>query len=211
MTLPRFYPVVDTTACAARGFDPVTVAAELVETGARILQFRHKGHFTRAAFDCARAIADLCRGAGAVYIVDDRADIALVVGAGVHLGQDDLSPADARRLVGRQAVIGFSTHNAGQLQAAAVEPVDYLAIGPMFSTASKDKPDPVLGLDALRELCRFSDRPLVAIGGITRSNANSVLEAGADAVAVISDVLPETNAPGRVRARAREWVSLLGT
>jgi len=205
MTLPRLYPILDTSALTARGV-PVPAAAEaMLEGGARILQLRHKGPYTRGLFAEAERLAELCRRFEALFIVDDLADIAALLGAGVHLGQEDLSPRDARRIVGPDATLGYSTHNARQLREAATEPVDYLAIGPIFSTGSKERPGPVVGVSRLREWRRLSDRPLVAIGGITRENAAEVLAAGADSVAVIADLLPEPCTHNSLRRRMSEW------
>jgi thiamine-phosphate pyrophosphorylase len=209
MILPRLYPILDTAALAARGMDPETAARVALEAGVKILQFRHKGHYSRAVFAQAERIAGLCRQAGALFIVDDRADIAALVGAGVHVGQDDLPPAEARRIAGAEAVVGFSTHNAGQLRAAAEEPADYLAIGPIFGTQSKEKPDPAVGLEALPGLRKLAGKPLVAIGGITRATAAAVLEAGADSVAVIADLLPDPLTAAALRERMEEWLTLL--
>ncbi|MCP5117062.1 MAG: thiamine phosphate synthase, partial [bacterium] len=167
MKLPRLYPILDTASLAKRAFGVVDAAEAMIESGAEILQFRHKGHFTRKVFAEAERIGELCRQHEVLWVVDDRADIAKLLGAGLHLGQDDLPPAAARRIVGDKATIGFSTHNAEQLQAAAAEPVDYLAIGPIFETGSKKKPDPVVGLERLTEWRTLTGRPLVAIGGIT--------------------------------------------
>jgi thiamine-phosphate pyrophosphorylase len=204
MQLPRFYPILDTDAATRRGVEPANAAAQILEAGAKILQFRHKGFFSRDAFALLERIAALCREAGALLIVNDRADIARLVGAGVHLGQEDLPPSAVRFITG-DAPIGFSTHNEAQLRAAAAEPADYLAFGPIFGTSSKANPDPVVGLEELRRLRVLTSRPLVAIGGITRANARYVLEAGADSVAVIGDLLPED---GDLRSRAEEWVTL---
>lgn len=197
VTLPRFYPILDTSALEARGLSLEASAAALLSAGAKILQFRHKGLFSREVFDRAASIAKLCRQSGALFVVNDRADIALLLDAGLHLGQTDLPPLDARRILGANRLIGFSTHNAEQLRAAAAEPVDYLAIGPIFSTGSKESPDPVVGLANLREWRALTTRPLVAIGGITRSTAPSVLAAGADSVAVIGDVVEWLMEPKR--------------
>jgi thiamine-phosphate pyrophosphorylase len=205
MRLPRFYPILDTALLQQRGVSPVDAALQILDGGARILQLRHKEFFSAAALDQAGRIARLCRDAGATFVIDDRADIAAMLSAGLHLGQDDLSPSEARRVL-PAGMIGFSTHNAAQLRAAASEPADYLAIGPVFATMSKENPDPVLGLDQLRGLRTLTDRPLVAIGGITRANALAVLAAGADSVAVISDLYPQDS---NIRARAVEWLSLL--
>ncbi len=184
----------------------------MLEGGARILQFRHKGHYTRSLFERAECVARLCRQAGAQLIVDDRADIALLLDAGLHVGQEDLPPQDARRLLGPERLLGFSTHSPAQFAAAEQEPLDYMAFGPVFPTRSKEKPDPVVGLAPLPELAARAHRlgrPLVAIGGITRGNARRVLEAGADSVAVISDLLPESCTLETVRARMEEWQRLV--
>lgn len=134
--------------------------------------------------------------------MNDRADVAKLLDAALHLGQDDLPPSAARRIVGERGAIGFSTHNEAQLRAGDREPVDYLAIGPIFGTSSKENPDPVVGLDELRRLRAFTEKPLVAIGGITRANALSVFEAGADSVAVIGDLYPDP------RTQAEEWLAI---
>ncbi len=141
-----------------------------------------------------------------MLVVNDRADVAKMFGAGLHLGQHDLSPSDARKMTGDRITIGFSTHNEQQMRDAASQPADYLAFGPIFATLSKENPDPVVGLDGLRRVRALTARPLVAIGGITRSNARSVLDAGADSVAVIGDLYPED---GAIDARVREWVRIV--
>ncbi len=182
----------------------------MLEGGAEILQFRHKGPFTRAAFETAERLAAACRAAAVRFFVNDRADIALLLDAGLHIGQDDLSPVDARRVIGAARALGISTHNAVQLAAALSEPADYVAFGPIFATQSKHHPDPVVGLDGLREARRIAaGRVLVAIGGIRRENGRSVLAAGADSVAVIHDILPETCTRESVRARMEEWQQLV--
>jgi thiamine-phosphate pyrophosphorylase len=204
--IPALYPILDTETAARRGVHLVAAAEAILAAGAEILQFRHKGFFSRAVFADLNRLAELCRQAGALLVVNDRADIARLAGAALHLGQQDLTPTEARLLVGRDTPIGFSTHNQRQLLDAAAEPADYLALGPIFGTLSKPNPDPAVGLDELRRLRPLAARPLVAIGGITRDNARSVIEAGADAVAVISDLFPED---GDVGGRAREWIRLL--
>jgi thiamine-phosphate pyrophosphorylase len=207
MTLPRFYPILDTEVALRRGVDPVNAAKQILEGGAGILQFRHKGFLSREAFGWLERIAELAGAASATLVINDRADLAKLFGAALHLGQDDLLPSIARRVVGPDAMVGFSTHNEAQLRAACDEPADYLALGPIFGTSTKDNPDPTVGLDEWRRLRPLSNRPLVAIGGITRANALQVLEAGADSVAVIGALFPED---GNVRARAEEWIRLLG-
>jgi thiamine-phosphate pyrophosphorylase len=205
MGLPSFYPVLDTEVAARHGIDPVSAAARILEAGAQILQFRHKGFLSREIFERMERVAALCRQAGAPFVVNDRADLARLMGAALHLGQDDLPPTAARRVTGPETLIGFSTHNERQLRAAQSEPVDYLALGPIFGTASKHNPDPVVGLEELRRLRPLTERPLVAIGGITRHNARDALAAGANSLAVIGDLFPQD---GNLRARVEEWLRL---
>jgi thiamine-phosphate pyrophosphorylase len=202
--LPRFYPILDPEMAARQGIDPVIAAEQILEGGAKILQFRCKGFFSREVLAQLERVAELCRDAGVLFVVNDRADLAAITGVALHVGQDDLAPSAARKVVGAATVIGFSTHNERQLRAAAAEPADYLALGPIFGTASKNNPDPIVGVDELRRLRPLTDRPLVAIGGITRSNAPAVLSAGADSVAVIGDLFTG----GNVRACTEEWVFL---
>ena len=208
MRLPRVYPILDTGAFAAREFSLTRAAAAWLEGGAGILQLRHKQHWGRAVFDAARDIARMCREAGALFMVDDRADIAMLLEAGLHVGQDDLPPRDARRLLGSDAVIGFSSHNVPQVCAAGGEPADYVAFGPVFPTASKRNPDPVTGIEALKECRALVEKPLVAIGGITRETAAGVWAAGADSVAVIGDLLPAELTSVTLRQRMEEWQRL---
>lgn len=208
LELPRVYPIVDTGALKRRGRDPLWFAEALLEGGARILQLRHKEHYSRAVFETASEIAVLCLKAGARLVIDDRADIAALLDAGVHLGQNDLPPRLARRVLGDERILGFSTHNEEQLRAAAEEPADYLAIGPVFETFSKENPDPALGLERLAVVRALTEKPLVAIGGITRGQAQAVLRAGADSIAVIGDLLPEEMTKATVRGRMEEWIAL---
>ncbi len=192
MTLPAFYPIVSS----------VATAEAVLEAGAKILQYRNKQFFSRAAFEDASRIAELCRQGGAMFVMNDRADVAALLKAALHLGQEDLAPSDARRILPARAIVGFSTHNEKQLREGDGEPVDYLAIGPIFATGSKQNPDPVVGLEQLRALRRLTQKPLVAIGGITRELAPQVFAAGADSIAVISDLVPDP------RARAAEWLAI---
>ena len=208
MLLPRFYPILDTDVALRRGVDPVKAAQQILEGGAQILQFRHKGFLSREAFAWLEKIAELARIKGVPLVVNDRADLAQLFGAGLHLGQDDLLPSVARRVVGPDAMVGYSTHTESQLRAACGEPADYLALGPIFGTVTKENPDPTVGLDELRRLRPLLNRPLVAIGGIARANARQVIDAGADSVAVIGDVFPED---GNIAARTAEWSRLLGS
>jgi thiamine-phosphate pyrophosphorylase len=207
--LPPVYPILDTESLSRRGC-PFSDAAEAwLDAGAGILQLRHKGHWGRALFEEARRIAALCRARDALFVIDDRADMAALLDAGVHVGQDDLAPADARRIVGPDAVLGFSSHNVDQLCRATAEPVTYIAFGPVFPTLSKRNPDPVVGLAELRRCRELTGKPLVAIGGINRDNAQAVWAAGADAVAVISDLLPDTCEPQSLHRRMMEWQQLV--
>ncbi|HML16819.1 MAG TPA: thiamine phosphate synthase [Bryobacteraceae bacterium] len=204
--LPRFYPILDVDTVLRRGLSVRDVAREIVSEDVRILQFRHKGFFSRQILADLREIAAMCGESGAMLVVNDRADVARLIGASLHLGQEDLRPSEARRIMGADALIGYSTHNEEQLRSAAQEPADYLALGPIFGTASKRNHDPMVGVEELRRLRPLTDRPLAAIGGITRANARIVIEAGADSVAVIGDLYPER---GGVGERVREWLDLV--
>lgn len=193
---PFAYPIVD--AGRLHGRDPAFVVDSLARAGARLIQLRVKGLSDRRWLAMAGAALAAARASGAYLVVNDRADIARIAGAdGLHVGQDDLAGTDARAVVGPGVLLGVSTHNLDQLAAAATAAVDYLAIGPVFPTRTKDNPDPVVGLEMVRRARAATTRPLVAIGGITRANARSVVEAGADGVAVISDLL---DAPDLARA-----------
>ncbi len=203
--LPRFYPILDTEIAARHGVDLVSAAAEILAGGAKILQFRHKTFFSRDVFATMERVAALCREAGVPFVVNDRADLAVLTGAILHLGQEDLPPAAARKITGANTIIGYSTHNEAQLRTAVTDGVaDYLALGPIFGTASKENPDPTVGLAELQRLRPLADRPLVAIGGITRENARMVLAAGADSVSVIGDLFAD---PSNLRARTAEWIA----
>lgn len=205
MRFPRVYPILDTETLAQHGIALDIAAAALLEGGAGILQVRQKGHWTRQVFESARQVACLCREAGAVLVVNDRADFAMLLEGGLHIGQEDLAPRDARKLIGPDALLGFSSHNLEQLSAAGGEPVDYVALGPVYPTSSKQNPDPVVGVDEVRRLRPLIEKPLVAIGGITRANAAGVLSAGADSVAVISDLVPQSPTARSLRERMEEW------
>lgn len=207
MKLPRLYPILDTGLLSRSGIPLLPAAGAILDAGAKILQFRHKAPWSRETLADLEAVAALCQAASVPLVVNDRADLARMFGAALHLGQDDLPPSAARSVVGLNCCIGFSTHNQAQLHAAANQPVDYLALGPVFGTASKENPDPAVGVKELSRLRVLTTRPLVAIGGITRENAHAVLAAGADSVAVIGDLVPQDASLG---TRVREWLSLLG-
>jgi thiamine-phosphate pyrophosphorylase len=211
MRLPRVYPILDTESLDRRAIALETAAAAFLEGGAGILQIRHKRHWSRGFFETARTVARLSREAGAALVVNDRADFAMLLEAGLHVGQDDLPPRDARRLMGPDASIGFSSHNVNQLCAAGGEPVDYVALGPVFSTASKLNPDPVTGVEEIRRCRSLIEKPLVAIGGITQENALDVLRAGADSVAVIAGLLPDPATAHSLRERMEQWQQLVKT
>jgi thiamine-phosphate pyrophosphorylase len=205
MEIPAFYPIIDTQVLAEAGLTPVEMAHALARARVTLVQFRHKGVYTREVLAQAEEIGKIVKQSGARYIINDRADIALILEAdGVHVGQDDLPPAKVRKLVGEQMILGFSTHNERQLRDGDREPVDYLALGPIFGTPSKKNPDPVVGTAELARLRALTEKPLVAIGGITRANAREVLAAGASSLAVISDAVgPDLD------ARLAEWISLI--
>lgn len=204
----RVYPIADTGILARHGFEPVGFAEALLDGGARLVQFRHKDAYTRPAFEQLERIAELCRIAGAQLIVNDRADFAAICDAGLHVGQEDLPPALARRVMGER-MLGLSTHNEAQMRAAANEPVDYVALGPIFRTDSKRNADPQVGVQNLKTWRPLVEKPLVAIGGITLDNAREVLAAGANCVAVIGDLLPGSNELEKVRARMETWLKLV--
>lgn len=201
---PFLYPVVDVGLLGARPLGGAV--GELARGGARILQLRAKDVPDARFLALAREALAAARAAGALLLVNDRPDIARIVGAdGVHVGQEDLSPADVRALLGPGAIVGFSTHTLEQLRAAAGESLDYVAVGPVFATHTKARADPVVGLDFVRRARESVSLPLVAIGGITRESARSVIQAGADAVAVASGLLDASD----LRAAAAEFVAAL--
>lgn len=192
MELPRLYAIVDSGRFAGRP-DPAAAMAEftreLLAGGVTLVQYRNKGGDARAMLADSREMKRVC-GSRARVIVNDRADLCLAAGCdGVHVGQDDLAAEGARRIVGNGRWVGVSTHSPEQVREADGWPVDYIAVGPVFGTSSKRNPDPVIGLEGVRLARKLTGKPLVAIGGITRGNAGAVVEAGADAVAVISDLV----------------------
>lgn len=187
MLVTRLYAILDAT--CFRDADAMFAAAdELVSGGVTLLQYRNKSGNAREMVDQARELKRRV-GTHVKLIMNDRADLCLAAGFdGLHLGQDDLSPESARRIIGPDRLLGVSTHKPDQLAEADKTSADYLAIGPVFATSSKFNPDPVVGLEGIRRARELTRKPLVAIGGITRTNARSVIEAGADSVAVISDL-----------------------
>jgi thiamine-phosphate pyrophosphorylase len=206
--LPRFYPILDTAILEARNCPALAAAEALLETGVRILQYRHKDNWTQTHFDEAKELAERCQDLGVLFVLNDRADFARLFKTALHVGQDDLSPVAARTIISDE-VMGFSTHNRAQLKRGDEEPVEYLSLGPIFSTRSKLRPDPVVGLDNLRKLRELTSKPLVAIGGITLENARDTLDTKVDSLAVISGILPEKADRKSIRRRAEEWLTLL--
>ncbi|TAM79120.1 MAG: thiamine phosphate synthase [Acidobacteria bacterium] len=203
--LPRLYAIIDPA--RTRGMEPVVVADILLSSGVRLIQYRGKQDTSRRMFDASCAIAEHARQAGAIFIVNDRADVALLSGAsGVHLGQDDLPVELARRVLAASQIVGLSTHTRTQFEDAQAASADYIAFGPIFPTLSKESPDPVVGLERLREIRELTRKPIVAIGGITLDNAASVIEAGAESVAVIHDLLAAQD----IGAQARKFLQTLG-
>ena len=169
----------------------VEFARELTIGGATLLQLREKHASSREILRLARELRRVLPQ-NVRLILNDRADLCVAAGAGgVHVGQDDLPPHAARRIIGSERILGISTHNPEQVKAGEESSADYVAIGPVFATGSKDNPDPVIGLEGVKRARSLTGKPLVAIGGITLENCRSVIEAGADSVAVISDLLPE--------------------
>ncbi|MGD0790934.1 MAG: thiamine phosphate synthase [Terriglobales bacterium] len=203
LQLPRLYPILD-AACFHDAAGMFAAAEEIAAAGCRLLQYRNKSGNARRMLEESRELRGRL-GASVKLIMNDRADLCLAAGFdGLHVGQDDLSPEAARKILGPARWLGVSTHNPEQLAEADKTPADYLAIGPVFATSSKANPDPVVGLEGVRRARELTRKSLVAIGGITRANARSVIEAGADAVAVISDLLRDP------RKSAEEFLRVLG-
>ena len=207
MRLPRLYAVLDAGVAAARGWDALDLGRAFLDGGARLIQLRAKSADLRAVLTLAESLVRLAEPAHAQVIVNDRADVARLAGAaGVHVGQDDLEPADARAIIGDSGLVGLSTHTTDQIDAAAAAPIDYLAIGPVFDTITKYTGYAAVGLERVRHAAERSQRPVVAIGGITLETAPAVIAAGASAVAVISDLV----ASGDPAARVHEYLQCLG-
>ena len=197
---PTVYPITDVEIAGVSHAEQIVL---LGDGGATFVQLREKKLPPIDFYHQAKTALAVAAERGVTVIINDRVDLALALQArGVHLGQDDLPPNAARKLLGNDAIIGYSTHNVAQAIAAATLPVDYVAIGPIFKTGTKANPDPVVGLDGLRAVRKATgDMPLVAIGGITTANARAVIEAGADSVAVISALL--SGGPNAISDRFR--------
>jgi thiamine-phosphate pyrophosphorylase len=200
--LPRLYAILDASYFSDSQI-LFSTAEELLAGGVTLLQYRNKSGNAREMLEQARELKR--RLDGAKLVMNDRADLCLAAGFdGVHVGQEDLSPEGARKVVGTILWLGVSTHNPEQIEEADKTPADYIAIGPVFSTSSKANPDPVVGLEGVRQARSLTRKPLVAIGGINRANCRSVIEAGADSVAVISDLMREP------RKSAEDFFRILG-
>lgn len=206
--LPRFYPILDSS-CFRETEALLAAAEQLAAAGVQILQYRNKSGDSARMLVEARELRQRVLfselGEAVKLIMNDRADLCLAADfEGVHIGQDDITPQSAREIIGQDRLLGLSTHNPAQIIETDKAPADYIAIGPVFATSSKSKPDPVVGIEGVREARKLTSKPLVAIGGITRKNCQAVIDAGADAVAVISDLLPEP------RKSAEDFLRILG-
>ena len=200
MLVPPLYPIIDIDLCRMRGLDPAQVVDGTLAGGARILQIRAKSGDSGALLALARHAVRAGRDRGAVIIVNDRADIAGMAGAhGVHVGQDDLPVDTVRQIAGEGAIVGLSTHTPEQVDRALAGAASYVAVGPVFRTATKETGYEPRGLDLVRRAAQ-GRKPVVAIGGISIDNAAGVIEAGASAVAIISDLLSDPPPDARVRA-----------
>lgn len=205
---PRLYPIADAELLFQDQIPLEAFLAELYAAGIRFIQYRDKSATPPAFLANARALRSSLP-ADAKLIINDRADIcSLSHSDGLHIGQHDLSPAGARRVIGSHRILGISTHNSAQLELADATDADYLAIGPVFSTTSKTNPDTVIGLEGIRRARALTSKPLVAIGGITPATARSVIDAGADSIAVISALIPGTKNDSTVK-RAEDFLALL--
>jgi thiamine-phosphate pyrophosphorylase len=181
-------------------------AQELADAGVRLLQYRNKAGSSRQLLNSSKKLSSVLLPRGVSFLVNDRSDIAFLAEAsGVHVGQEDLGVEAARAVIGKRKLLGVSTHNLEQFQHAAATSADYIAVGPVFSTSTKANPDPVIGTEFIHRVRPLTEKPIVAIGGITLERAAEVIEAGANSVAVISDIL---RAPNR-GMRARQYIDLL--
>jgi thiamine-phosphate pyrophosphorylase len=200
--LSRLHAILDVDAAERAGWAPLDLARAFCAAGAPLLQLRAKQLPSSPFLELSDRVVQMSAVAHCAVVVNDRADIArMSQAAGVHVGQDDLSPRDARAIVGPEAIVGYSTHTIEQVRAARSEPVSYIAVGPVFGTSTKDTGYQAVGLDLVSAAADAAGPiPIVAIGGIKLENARSVLDAGAAAVAVISDLLTTGDPRGRIAA-----------
>jgi len=200
LSLPGLYAVLDAEVARAHGWTVPDLARAVLDGGAKLVQVRAKTLTSAELLQISRDVMTLAAPYGATVIVNDRADVAVLAGAsGVHVGQDDLAPADARAIVGPDRLVGVSTHTREQVHRAAAAPIDYIAVGPIFGTATKDTGYEAVGLDLVSH-AHATGRAVVAIGGITLERAASVIGAGATSLAVITDLLTGGNPSARTRA-----------
>lgn len=204
--LPRLYAIVDRESLDRRGIAGVDFARQLRDAGVRLVQYRDKQGSPQQVLQAAAQIKDIFAGSGAMLILNDRADLAVLAGwDGVHVGHTDMPPEAVRRVIGPDRVLGVSTHNEAQLRAADAGEADYVAVGPVYATNSKADTEPVIGLEGVRLARALTSKPLVAIGGITLERAAGVIAAGADSVAVIGALLPTQEQS--VAARVAAWLA----
>ena len=203
LVLPRLYVILD---AALLTVPETECAQELADAGVRLLQYRNKRASVRELFESSKRLSSLLIPRGVTFLVNDRADVASAAEAsGVHVGQEDLRAEAARSVIGAGKLLGVSTHNLDQFREAVDTSADYVAVGPVFSTTTKANPDAVVGIEFIRRVRGLTEKPIVAIGGITPERAVEVVRAGADSVAVISDILLAPD-PGQ---RARQYIELL--
>jgi thiamine-phosphate pyrophosphorylase len=206
-SLPRFYAIIDSGVLMKRGIDLGDFARAIRDSGVQLVQYRDKEAAPQAILRNAEIIRDIFAGSECSLIMNDRADLAVIAGwDGVHVGQGDLLPEDARRVVGAARWVGVSTHTEEQVRLAELSCVDYVAVGPVFATWTKRDAEPVIGLAGVTRARALTTKPLVAIGGITKANARSVIEAGADSIAVISALIVEGESVEKV---ARDFLDVL--
>jgi thiamine-phosphate pyrophosphorylase len=206
-SIPGLYVIIDAGVLMKRRVDLSDFARAIRDAGVRLVQYRDKEAAPQKILRNAEIIRDIFAGSGCSLIMNDHADLAVIAGwDGVHVGQGDLLPEDARRVVGAARWVGVSTHTEGQVRLADSSCADYVAVGPVFATGTKRDAEPVIGLAGVALARALTTKPLVAIGGVTRANARSVIEAGADSVAVISALIDERESVEKV---ARDFLDVL--
>lgn len=197
IVLPKLYVMLDAALIPS---DELELALKFADAGVRLLQYRNKSAAPKKVFETSQRLASRLGPRGVSFIVNDRPDIAALTRAtGVHVGQDDLDVEAARSVVGRNKWIGVSTHNIEQFRQALTTSADYVAVGPVFPTSTKANPEPTIGVEFIRQIRGLTDKPIVAIGGITLENAAQVIQFGADSVAVVSDILRTADPVDRAR------------